>query len=189
MTTGQVTLEEAAAPVVRVAPPAIPTPSADSEPSKKEGGLRKDWRCARRCGIVIPKGTDPLTLDYLPHGGWAHLQRCPTQQSIEEAARAAGETLSPQPAPQAAPEQPEQPEEQPETRVRAYVRARVQKVDLNPHFFGMGWIRFTLEPVEGFEAALHAERVPKRGRFGQEKYLATEDDAKAIAEARGWEMP
>ena len=184
----QVTIEEAATPKVVVRPSDLTTPSPSmlSESPKTEG-LRKDWRCARRCGIVIPKGTDPLTLDWLPRGGWAHLNRCPTQQSLEEAAGLS--PASPPPAAQAAPEQPEQPEQQPEARAPAYVRVRVQKVELNPTFLGSGFVVFRFEPAEGFDAAFHAEQVPRRGRFGQEKRVATEADAKALAAARGWELP
>jgi hypothetical protein len=71
--------------------------------------LRRDWRCARRCGIVIEKGTPTRDLDWLARGGWAHFPRCPNQMGLETAKDPVGEvpphTLSPEGHPPGAPEE------------------------------------------------------------------------------------
>jgi hypothetical protein len=46
-----------------------------------------------------------------------------------------------------------------------------------------------LEPSGGFEAALIAERIPKRGQRGEEVRAATMEDAVRLAAARGVTLP
>lgn len=65
----QVTIEEAASPVVRLAPSAVrPLPATEPEPDDPDI-LRRSFRCPS-CKAVIPRGTDTKELD------WRHALRC-----------------------------------------------------------------------------------------------------------------